>query len=105
MSSSYVPKVLYPFIFVIYVGKPSPGFSCTSADGFPARLPALPCGQWEPLQTGEQVAAGMAGGTTRMCVPGPKRQKILRGGSKVSGTEEVKKGPEFGDGSEQLSVK
>lgn len=39
-----------------------------------------------------------------MCVPEPKRQKILRGGSKGSGTEEVKKGPEFGDGSEQLSV-
>lgn len=40
-----------------------------------------------------------------MCVPEPKRQEILRGGSKGSGTEEVKKGPEFGDRSEQLSVK
>lgn len=64
-----------------------------------------PVGNESPCRLVSQAAAGMAGGMTRMGVPGPKRQKILRGGSKVSGTEEVKKGPEFGDGSEQLSVK
>lgn len=45
------------------------------------------------------------GGSQGPGMPGPKKQGILRGPSRVSGTEEAKKGPEFGDRGEQPAVR